>query len=124
MKKSPTTGHNNQRGITLLEVMVAVVILSVSLLLLLNMAMVALRGNDWSNKTTQATQLLQDKLEELRGTGVLTPGSDVVSGISRSWTIANVGSHLRRVDVQVTWRDIRSRTMTNTMTALIKTADV
>ena len=124
MKKPLVFGSANQRGITLLEVMVAVVILSVSLLLLLNMAMVALRGNDWSNKTTQATQLLQDKLEELRGTGVLTAGSDVVSGISRSWTITNAGSHLRRVDVQVTWQDVRSRTQTNTMTAFIKTTDV
>ncbi|MEE8577304.1 MAG: prepilin-type N-terminal cleavage/methylation domain-containing protein, partial [candidate division Zixibacteria bacterium] len=56
----------NQEGVTLLEVLIAMIILSVSLLLLLNMAMVALDGNDWANNTTIATQLMQQKLEQLR----------------------------------------------------------
>ncbi len=56
----------NQDGISILEVLIAMIILSMALLLLLNMAMVALDGNDWSNKTTVATQMLQEKLEQLR----------------------------------------------------------
>jgi prepilin-type N-terminal cleavage/methylation domain-containing protein len=114
----------SQSGISLLEVMVAMIILSISLLLLLDMAMVALDGNDWSNKTTLATQMLQEKLEELRSTAVLDDGSDSADGIARSWTITNLGSHLRRVDVQVTWQDVRSRTKSNSMTAFIKTDSV
>ncbi|MEW6051283.1 MAG: prepilin-type N-terminal cleavage/methylation domain-containing protein [Candidatus Zixiibacteriota bacterium] len=114
----------SEAGITLLEVMVAMIILSISLLLLLDMAMVALDGNDWSNKTTLATQMLQEKLEELRSTAALVDGSDSADGIARSWTVTNVGSHLRRVDVQVQWQDVRSRTKSNTMTAFIKTDSV
>ena len=36
----------NEQGITIMEVLIAMIILSLSLLLLLNMAMVALDGND------------------------------------------------------------------------------
>ena len=45
----------NQDGVTILEVLIAMIILSLALLLLLNMAMVALDGNDWANNMTVAT---------------------------------------------------------------------
>jgi Tfp pilus assembly protein PilV len=114
----------NQKGITILEVMIAVVILSLSLLLLLNMAMVAVDGNDWSNKTTRATQLMQQKLEELRSSGNPVSGTDNSSGVSRTWTVTDVGNHLRRIDVQTQWQDIRALTKTNSVTAYIQTDSV
>ena len=49
----------SDEGFTILEVMVALIILSVSLLMLLHMAMIAIDGNDWSNQATRSTQLLQ-----------------------------------------------------------------
>ena len=118
-----TTKIRTQNGITILEVLIAMIILSMSLLLLLNMAMVALDGNDWSNNTTAATQLLQEKLEQLRSSASsgINPGSDTVDGVVRSWTVADVGSHLKQVRVQVAWEDIRSHTKTNSMTAMIRT---
>ena len=111
-------------GVTLMEVMIAMIILSMSLLVLLNMAMVALDGNDWSNKTTVATQLLQQKLEELRASGSLTSGEDVVNGVSRRWTVSNAGSHLRNVTVAVTWEDVRARMHLDSIAALIRTDSV
>ena len=39
-------------GFSILEVMVSIIILSLSLVLLLNMAMVALSANNWSNQAT------------------------------------------------------------------------
>lgn len=112
-----------QYGITILEVLIAMIILSMSLLLLLNMGMVALDGNDWSNNTTAATQLLQEKLEQLRSSASsgIDGGSDTVDGVVRTWTVADAGSHLKQVRVQVVWEDIRSHTKTNSMTALIRT---
>lgn len=110
-----------ENGITILEVLVAMMILSVSLLLLLNMAMVALDGNDWSNKTTLATQLVQQKLEEIRATGNLTNGSDVVNGVSRAWTISNAGSHLRNVRIALNWQDVKAATHYDTLSAVIRT---
>ena len=115
-----------EQGITILEVLIAMIVLSMSLLLLLNMAMVALDGNDWSNNTTVATQLLQEKLEQLRGdaSGVISSGSDTVQGIVRTWSVSDLDSHLRQVDVQVVWEDIRSKTHTNSMSAFIRTDSV
>lgn len=114
----------NDKGITILEVMIAIVILSLSLLLLLNMAMVALDGNDWSNKTTVATQMLQDKLEQLRGTQVLANGADSTAGITRTWTVTSAGHHLRQVTVQVNWQNIKGQAKTNSVTALIETDSI
>ena len=114
----------NENGVTLLEVLIAMLLVSFSLLMLLNMGMIALDGNDWSNKTTTATQMLQEKLEELRGGGysALTNGSDTADGgVVRSWTVTNAGDHLRQIDVQVTWRDMQARERTNTMTAYVRT---
>jgi len=114
----------NQDGLTLLEVMVAMLILSLSLLLLLNMAMVALDGNDWSNNTTVSTQLMQEKLEQMRNTANLSPadsGNDTVMGVTRRWKVTNAGNHLRRVDVAISYEDVRGKRHTNVITAFVKT---
>jgi len=109
----------NERGITILEVLVAMIILSVSLLLLLNMAMVAMDGNDWANNTTIATQFMQEKLEQLRTSQDLTDGSDTAGEYVRSWVVTNVGSHLRKIDVQVTWEDLRNHDKVDSLTAYV-----
>ena len=114
----------NTDGVSILEVLIAMLILSVALLMLLNMAMVALDGNDWSHRTTLVTQLTQQKMEELRGTGNLTNGSDVVNGVTRSWTVSNAGSHLRNVQLEMVWSDVKNKIHTDTMTCLIKTDSV
>lgn len=112
------------KGLTILEVLVAMLILSLSLLLLLNMAMVALDGNDWSNNTTIATQLMQEKLEQMRNVpnlGSANSGYDTAYGVKRVWKVENAGNHLRKVEVQVLWDDIRGKRKTNSLTAYIKT---
>jgi len=115
----------NQDGLTLLEVLVAIVIMSVSLLLLLNMAMIALDSNDWSNNTTVATQLMQEKLENLRSEPNLQPyvssGTDTVGDIRRAWLVTPAGNHLRRVEVMVQWADLKGQATNNSITAFIKT---
>ena len=112
--------RSNEQGITIMEVLIAMIILSLSLLLLLNMAMVALDGNDWSDRTTRATVLLQQKLEELRNESDPSDGADTSGGISRSWTVTDVGHHLRRIDVLAQWEDVRSKAKSNTVTAYIQ----
>ncbi|MHC4800184.1 MAG: type IV pilus modification PilV family protein [Planctomycetota bacterium] len=119
MKK--TTTINNQRGISLLEVLVAMILMAFSLLLTLNMAMVALDGNYWSNNTTKATQLLQEKLEQLRAAGPagLKSGSDTTEGLIRSWRVSKVATHLKQIDVQIKWEDIQARTHTDMITSWV-----
>jgi len=113
--------RSNKSGFTILEVVIAMLILSMSLLLLLNMAMVALDGNDWSNKTTNATQLIQEKLEQLRSTTNPAGGNDVVNGVARTWVVSNAGNHLRRIDITVQWDDVKSKPHTNSITTYIRT---
>lgn len=113
----------SQKGISMLEVMIAMIILSMALLVLLNMTMVALDGNHWSDRTTVATQMLQQKLEQMRAdvASGLEDGSDTVDNIARRWTVTNVGSHLRQVEVEAVWLDLRQNERSNTVTALIRT---
>lgn len=114
-------------GLTLLEVLIAMLIMSLSLLLLLNMAMVSLHGNDWSRKTTVATQLMQQKMEQMRNVSNLSSasaGSDSVDGVFREWRVATIGKHLRQVDVFVTWENIKGDLKTNSLTTFIKTDSI
>ncbi len=113
--------HTTQSGLTLLEVLISMIIMGISLLLLLNMAMVALDGNDWSRRMTTATQMMQEKLEQLRAMDNPTSGSDTSMGVTRSWTVTDAGTHLRQVKVTATWQNIKSRTVVDSLLALIKT---
>jgi prepilin-type N-terminal cleavage/methylation domain-containing protein len=113
--------RRNQSGLTLMEVLISMIIMSISLLLLLNMAMVALDGNDWSRKTTIATQLMQEKLEQLRTMDDPVSGTDTSMGVTRSWTVTTAGDHLREVKVTATWYNIWAEMVTDSLTAFIKT---
>ena len=108
-------------GFSILEVMVSIIILTLSLVLLLNMVMVALSANNWSNQATMSTQILQEKLEELRTTMNLVNGIDTVDNIEREWKIDSVNSHLRRVSIDATWTNEREDTLSNSMTTYIRT---
>lgn len=112
-----------EKGISMLEVLIAMIILSMALLVLLNMAMVALDGNHWSDRTTAATQMLQQKLEQMRAdvASGLADGEDTVDNIYRRWTVTNVGNHLRKVEVEAIWLDLRQDKRSNKVTALIRT---
>jgi len=57
---------SNQKGFTLLEVLIAITILSVGLLALAEMTVYVIRSNAVGNKVTDATVLAQDKLEKLK----------------------------------------------------------
>lgn len=112
----------NQAGFTLIEALVAMLILSMSLLLLLNMGMVALDGNDWSNKTTIATQAMMEKLESLRTDGDdMESGSDSLGTMVRTWTVSDAGDFLKQVDITVVWDDIRANRRSEALTTYIRT---
>ena len=56
----------HQQGYSMVEVMVAILILTIGLLALAKMQTQAVASNSFGNQLTQATFLAQDKLEELR----------------------------------------------------------
>ncbi|MCJ7663966.1 MAG: type IV pilus modification protein PilV [Desulfobacterales bacterium] len=83
----------DQRGFTLLEVMIALVILAVGLLGLASLQIMAIKGNSYGQQMTVASTLAQNQLEQLRRTaGALTAGGDTVTdqnGITyaRNWAV-------------------------------------
>ena len=107
-------------GVSILEVLIALIILSVALLMMLNLAMVALDGNDWANNATTGVQLIQQKLEEVR-TMRPAPGVyvDTAQGCTRTTTITGVTSHLNFANVVVTWEDVRGHTKADSIQSLI-----
>jgi len=111
----------NEDGFTILEVMTSMLIMAFALLLLLHLAMIALDGNKWASSTTSSTQLMQEKLEELRNTPTATSGADTVGEIIRVWSVSNAASHLKRIDVSATWLDMDSLSQTYSISTMVKT---
>jgi prepilin-type N-terminal cleavage/methylation domain-containing protein len=99
----------SKKGITLLEVMASMVIFSIGLLMLVPLMMVTITANDSANDMSRATLFVQQKLEQLRNSSVLTSGSDTVESMSRNWTVETVTSNLKKITVNVTWQDDMNR---------------
>ncbi len=107
-------------GFTLIEVLIALVILSIAFLGLAGLMVQTTKNTSFGGLMTEAATHAQDKLEELRATqwNNLAPGADSPQGsnkitYNRSWTIQpNPGDTARTISVTVTWNDRTRRTIT------------
>jgi type IV pilus assembly protein PilV len=99
------------KGFTLLEVMIALVILAVGLLGLASLQIMAIKGNSYGQQLTVASTLAQNQLEQLRrSTGALANGNDTVTdqnGITytRQWNVAanQPQSGMNTVVITISW---------------------
>ncbi len=90
----------NAEGYTLIEILIAITILSVGLLAVATMQISAIRVNDTARRMTRRATLAQDKLEYLMSLeythAVLTSGShsdgSAPSGYTISWTVTTGGT--------------------------------
>jgi prepilin-type N-terminal cleavage/methylation domain-containing protein len=102
----------NTKGMTLLEVAIALFILAVGLLGLAGLQLVALRSDTFGHQATLATTLAKAKLAELQKTEQLADGADQyvdkVDGMTyaRQWSVHHdvPQPEMATVRVQVSWR--------------------
>ncbi len=110
-------------GFTLLEILVAMSIFSVSFLALAAAASSVMRANQTSYASTIATNLAQDKLEELMATTSANivsggPVTDSIGGVTfeRRWEVKDDSpvAGVMQIDVKVDWTDHIAHSLTVT----------
>lgn len=114
-----------QSGFTLVEVLVSMGLFAIAVLGLSIGAASIMRGNQMALYNTIATNLAQDKLEELKAktsANINTTGSPEnnisVSGVpvkfNRSWTVTSnsPATGVKQIDVTVSWTDYTNHNVT------------
>lgn len=115
------TEKSLMRGFTMIEVLVSMAIFAIAVLGLAVGATSIMRANQTSYFSTVATNLAQDKLEELKAKtpANITSGGPVpttVSGVTftRTWTVTPNSpiAGVNQIDVTVIWTDYTSHSLT------------
>lgn len=107
----------DRKGFSILEVLIGIFLLSIGIMGLATLQSRGIRSNDLANRTTQAANLAQFKLEELIhrsveehfAAGVTNDPDNPVDGVfSRSWEFTDNSPvpTARTITVIVTWTDI------------------
>ncbi len=114
----PTIESKNQSGFTIIEMLIAIAILSIGMLAIGRMQLMTVRNTTNGNTTTEAAMLAQAKMEEIKNTADITTLVNEVEadidadgnagGIyTRTTTIttpaAPLDEFLRTVRVEVRW---------------------
>jgi prepilin-type N-terminal cleavage/methylation domain-containing protein len=120
---------DNADGFTLNEVLVSIALIAISVLGLSLNTIGVIQGNHISGNITVATNLAQDKVEELKALTTLTnvdhcssysgdrgiTATGAAGGIfNRCWRIGDspLGPGLKQIDVTIAWRDYLPRSVT------------
>jgi len=102
------------KGFSLVEVLVALFILSIALLALAGLMVTTTRNNSFGSNMTEAATFAQDKVEELKVSswGSVVSGADARTGstgisYARTWTVTdNANGTQRWVNITVSWNDL------------------
>jgi len=97
----------------MIEILIALVILSIAFLSLAGLMVQTTKNNSFGGRMTEAATFAQDKLEELRASSwvAITPGSDKINSdytrgmdYTRNWNVVTNGN-LRTITVTINWTD-------------------
>jgi len=116
---------NKSKGFTLIEILTALVILSISLLGLASLMAMTTKNNSYGSHLTEAVTFAQDKLEEFRAVRKQAPplgdipegpGQDQKTGstginYARNWNVVTNGS-LRTITLTISWNDQTNHSVT------------
>jgi len=114
-----TERSRGESGFTIVEILIAIVILTIGLLAMANMHVLAMFVNSSSKNVTESTALAQSRMEqlirlpfdnpEIAPTGGFVDEAAPVGIFTVSKNIRDMGNNVRRIDVRVRWREIMSR---------------
>jgi type IV pilus assembly protein PilV len=107
------------RGFSLVEVLVALCILSIALLALAGLMVTTTRNNSFGSNMTEAATFAQDMLEQLKVSswGNVVSGADARTGstgilYTRTWTVTdNPNGTQRWVNITVSWNDLANHSI-------------
>jgi prepilin-type N-terminal cleavage/methylation domain-containing protein len=106
----------SEKGLTLLEVLVALAIFVLTLGSLPGVLVECLQSNAYARHLTTGTNFAQDKIEVIRNmtyttvTGGTDQTTDGVTTFTRSWTVSDGPTDgTRKVVVRVSWTDKTNR---------------
>lgn len=117
MKRNLSRGFGNQKGITLLEVMISMLILGFGVLGLAPMLVVSMFGNSYSNQVTVADAIALDRFEEIEAWPLVSPipYTQTVNTVQNIFTRqtqiddsssdASIPAGVYRIEITVTWTD-------------------
>jgi len=94
-----------ESGLTLIEVMAAMLVLSLGLLTLLPMATLSIQANVSAGETDHVIAQIQNRIELLRNSDVITSGYEVdtLTGMTTQWWPETESEDLKKVIVEVRW---------------------
>lgn len=133
-------GSLTSRGFSLIEILIALVIVSTGLIAVAQFQGISLKETNMSQQRIQAVTFGEEQLEELRATVVDgttfsslaaandTDGGDTGGGnegnttFTRSWTVSSTPSGSKQVNMAVSWQDRENKTqIVNLSTVISKT---
>ena len=117
LRQIPTAIRDHESGLTMVEVLAAMIVAAVGILAMAPMMVVSIQGNGQADSLTTATMKAQTMLETLKQQDPLPPipyqnvVADTTDGMTQYVAIDNNGSDaaiptgVNRLSVTVTWTD-------------------
>lgn len=95
----------DSRGMTLVEVLIALAIISIALLGMCLTSLSVIKGNATNDMWTRASTVAQSKMEDLKNVpfSSLADGSDTEGDFTREWKITNISATLKKITLKTSW---------------------
>lgn len=106
---------SNSKGFTLIEVVVAITVIAIGMFAIMSLLLTVIKGNSHSERVTTATNIAQDKMEDLKRVGYSNVSNDSGNDQDYYWE-ANIqdntpGTNTITITVDVYWTPATTTSM-------------